>query len=104
MRVDQAPSAPLQAFKTSLFLTVKGDGEAGGAARRTQVRHRAGGRLRLVGRAQRHRRRCQALADVSVSEAIWSTTTRRRAASVPAVSQPGRKTGSRVAGAPASTA
>ena len=40
------------------------------------------------------------MAEVSVSEAIWSITTRRRAAAEDAVSQAGRNTGSSVCGAP----
>src|SRR5690606_29148109 len=49
--------------------------------------------------AQRDSLRCQATAEVSVSEAIWSMTTRSRAASSGASSKAGRKAGSSVAGA-----
>jgi hypothetical protein len=51
-----------------------------------------------------HSRWCQAIADVSVSDATWSMTTRRRSVSEPAAVQDGRSSGSSVSGAPFSTA
>ena len=47
---------------------------------------------------QRHRRACHATADVSVSVATWSTTTRSRPASVVAASYAGRNAGAMVPG------
>lgn len=58
----------------------------------------------LPSRSKPTRRRCQAMAEVSVRQAIWSITTRRACSSPTAVSQDGRSIGSSVPGAPCSTA
>ena len=69
---------------------------ARGAARRRSASAASG--------ARRVSRWCQATAEVSVSDAIWSMTTRSRARSSCADSNSGRNIRSSVTGAPASTA
>ena len=64
---------------------------------RSSARHQARSAAQLL---QWHRRACHVTADVSVSVATWSTTTRSRPVSFLAASYPGRSAGSRVSGAP----
>ena len=74
------------------------------AAQRRRKREPPAARKRRGTACAQTRRSCQARALVSVSEATWSTATRRAAASSAAAAKAARNGGSRVRGAPSRTA